>query len=102
MGILDELGFAYKAENSAMHVFKGNDLILIGVKKNGLYVLNSCYHPSVNVHSACIINTDKTKTWHLRLGHMSLKGLQVLSSQGYLGSVPVQSLNFCELCVIGK
>ena len=75
LGTLDELGFAYKAENGAMHVFKGNDLILSGVKRNGLYVLNGCYHPSMNVHSACIINTDKTETWHLRLGHMSLKGV---------------------------
>ena len=60
LGTLDELGLAYKAENGAMHVFNGNDLILSGVKRNGLYVLNGYYHPSVNIHSACTINSDKT------------------------------------------
>ena len=33
---------------------------------------------------------------------MSLKVLQALSSRGYLGLVPVQSIDFCEPCVLGK
>ena len=37
---LDELGFSYKAENGSMHVFNGDELILISAKKNGLYVLD--------------------------------------------------------------
>ena len=54
------------------------------------------------MYFACIAKTDKTELWHLRLGHMSLKGLQALSNQGYLGSVPVESLDFYEPCVLGK
>ena len=102
LGTLDELGFSYRAENGSMHVFKGDELILIGAKKNGLYVLNGCYFPSVNMYSICIAKTDKTKLWHLRLGHMSLKSLKALSNQGYLGSMHVRSLDFCEPCVLGK
>ena len=61
LGNLDELGFSYKAENGSMHVFKRDELILTGAKKNGLYVLDGCYFLSVNFHSACIAKTDKTK-----------------------------------------
>ena len=42
LGTLDDLGFSYRVENSSMHIFKGNDLILTGAKKNSLYVLNDC------------------------------------------------------------
>ena len=38
LGTLDELGFFYKVENSFMHVFKNDDLILTGTKKHGLFV----------------------------------------------------------------
>ena len=85
LSTLDELGFSYKAENGSMYVFKGDELILTGAKKNGLYVLDGCYFPFVNMYSACIAKTDKTKLWHLRLGHISLKSLQALFNQGYLG-----------------
>ena len=64
--------------------------------------MDGCYFPSVNFHSACIAKTDKIELWHLRLGHMSLKGLKALSNQGYLGTVLVGSLNFCEPCVLGN
>ena len=75
LGTLDELGFSYKAENDFMHVLKDDNLILSGTKKHGLYILNGCYQPSVNIHSAYTIKSDETELWHLRLGHMSLRGL---------------------------
>ena len=61
LGTLDELGFSYKAKNGSMHVFKGDELILTGAKKNGLYVLDGCYFPSINFHSTCIAKTNKTE-----------------------------------------
>ena len=69
LGTLDELGYAYKAENGFLHVFKNDKLILSGTKKHGLYVLNGCsLYPAL---SACIAKSDRTELWHLRLGHMS-------------------------------
>jgi len=71
LGTLDELGFSYRAENSSLHVYKNDDLILSGTKKHGLYVLNGF----CNIPLACIVKSDRTDLWHLRLGHMSQKGL---------------------------
>ena len=73
LGTLDELGYSYIVENGFMHVFKSNDLILTGTKRHGLYVLNGCSLSPIS--SACIVKIDKTDLWHLRLGHMSQKGL---------------------------
>ncbi|KAK2978840.1 hypothetical protein RJ640_030651 [Escallonia rubra] len=52
--------------------------------------------------SSSDINSDTTKLWHMRLGHMSERGMDVLSKQGLLGSKKTRKLNFCEHCVFGK
>ena len=46
--------------------------------------------------------TDHTKLWHLRLGHMSEKGLLELSKKGLFRGQAIGSMEFCEHCVLGK
>ena len=47
-------------------------------------------------------NLNKTMLWHMRLGHMSERGLVELSKQGVLGVYKIEPLKFCEDCVLGK
>lgn len=62
---------------------KGTEIVMKKAKKNGLYVLESS---SVSVLAAmpAISDIDITKLWHLKLEHMSVKGMQELSKQGLL------------------
>ena len=60
LGTLDELGFTYKAHNGNMHISKGNKLILTGIKRNGLYVLNGQHVFSDKPISALTSNVDMT------------------------------------------
>ncbi|KAH9697779.1 Integrase catalytic domain-containing protein [Citrus sinensis] len=53
-------------------------------------------------HEYETIDGDKAKLWHLRLGHMSAKGLQELSKRGLLCRDKVEELKFCENCIFGK
>ncbi|KAK3023455.1 hypothetical protein RJ639_042667 [Escallonia herrerae] len=48
------------------------------------------------------IDSHTTKLWHMLLGHMSDKGMDVLSKQGLLGSKKIGKLDFCEHYVFGK
>nr|GEV02602.1 ribonuclease H-like domain-containing protein [Tanacetum cinerariifolium] len=46
--------------------------------------------------------SNLTMFQHMRLGHVSEKGMVVLIKWGLLGSHKVANLEFCEHCVIGK
>ncbi|KAK3016711.1 hypothetical protein RJ639_005649 [Escallonia herrerae] len=52
--------------------------------------------------SSSDIDSDTTKLWHMHLGHMSERGMDVLSKQGLLGSKKTRKLDFYEHCVFGK
>ncbi|RVW68241.1 Retrovirus-related Pol polyprotein from transposon TNT 1-94 [Vitis vinifera] len=41
---------------------------------------------------------DKTRLWHMRLGHVREKGLQELGKQNLLGGDKIDSIGFCEQC----
>ena len=46
---------------------------------------------------------DYSKLWHLRYGHLNIKGLQLLSDKGMVFGLPkIGSLDLCEGCVYGK
>lgn len=62
---------------------KGTEIVMKKAKKNGLYVLESS---SVYVSAVMpvVSDIDITKLWHLKLEHMSVKGMQELSKQGLL------------------
>jgi transposase InsO family protein len=45
---------------------------------------------------------QKATLWHRRLGHISEKGLQVMSNQKLLGKDKISKVDFCEHCVLAK
>ena len=56
-----------------MYISNGKQLILTGIKRNGLYVLNGQHVFSEKPISALTSNIDMTNSWHLRLGHIGQK-----------------------------
>ncbi|XP_027174167.1 LRR receptor kinase SERK2-like [Coffea eugenioides] len=54
------------------------------------------------VSTSSLSDTDITKLWHMRLGHMSEKGLGILSKRGLLCGQSTGPLEFCEHCIFGK
>ena len=47
-------------------------------------------------------NLNKILMWHMKLGHMSEKGMKILERQGVLGDDKLGPVEFCEVCVLGK
>ena len=54
----------------------------------------------------CVASTNKGEEsmmmWHLKLGHMSERGLKILSNRKLLPGLKSISLSFCEHCVTSK
>ncbi|KAK9190434.1 hypothetical protein WN943_019039 [Citrus x changshan-huyou] len=73
LGMMDKMGCSIKAENGKIE---------LGVNANR--------------------SSDKTKLWHMRLGHMSQKGMKEQEKQGLFGHDQISQLEFCEKCVFGK
>jgi len=56
--------------------------------------------------SAAVTTTSSveyhTRLWLARLGHMSKKGMTILSKRNLVGNKGLGKLDFCDHCVFGK
>jgi len=103
LGTLDSYGYKFLAEGGVLRVSKGSLVVMKGKNMNNLYILQG----STVIGDAAMSmsgdpDLDTTRLWHMRLGHMSERGLHVLSKQGLLCGQKKGKLDFCEHCVFGK
>ena len=101
LGVLDSNGYCYKAQNGVLKVMKGSMVVLKAEKRNGLYLLDGV----AIIGTAAVVAPkilDKTTLWHMRLAHVSEKGLMELSKQRLLCGDKLDQLSFCDHSVYGK
>jgi len=99
LGTLDEQGYNFHSENGNLFVSKDSVKVMKGTRINGLYFLVG----STVVGSANAVDRENnSRLWHLRLGHVSEKGMNVLEKQGCFGQSKLGKLEFCEDCIYGK
>jgi hypothetical protein len=108
VGQLCELGLELKFSNKGVDVQDPQTGQLIGTgRKIGrlfeIAFLQTPSHlsPSVTASAFVATFTASSNLWHSRLGHASLPRVQLLASQGHLGSVNLQSFD-CVSCHLGK
>lgn len=95
--------------------YSGDDEENVYVRKGNKVVMKAkVYHGIARMTGAAVVNTvtassskesEMTTTarlWHMRLGHMSEKGMAILANRGLLGGMKNCKLQFCEECVYGK
>ena len=100
LGMLDANGNTYKSENGTLRIMKGSMVMLKGLLKQGLYILQGeAVSGDVAVSTA---SHEETVLWHKRLGHISLGGLQQLCRQGILDASKITGMDLCEICILGK
>ncbi|KAK3034871.1 hypothetical protein RJ639_033234 [Escallonia herrerae] len=98
LGTIDSNGCSYQATGGVMRIMKGALVVMKGLKQNSLYLLQgSTVIGAAATTSSSNINSDTTKLSHMRLGHMSERGMNVRSKQGLLGSKKTRKLNFLFL-----
>jgi hypothetical protein len=72
---------------------QGNRVVLKAERINNLYYLQRSTVTGT-IFISIVSNTSNTKLWHMRLGHMSGKGMHLLHKRGYLNDIG--KLEFCE------
>ena len=77
-------------------------MLFTGFKRSGLYILPVVCVAGFSGIVSCESDSEATEKWHLRLGHMSQKGLDILGQRGLFGKTRISTLNFCEPCVLAK
>lgn len=103
LGTLESNGYKYTADRGVLKVSTGSCTILKANRVGSLYVLQgSTVTGSTAAVSSPLNDLDFTQLWHMCLGHMSEKGLKLLSSRGLLGDQGINKLEFCKHCVFGK
>ena len=106
LGVLESKGCKIIAEGGALKVVSGSLVVMKGIRQNNcLYNLVGSTvtgDAAVGVNGSGKDPTECTKIWHMRLGHMSEKGLSLLGKNGLLKDMEKPCMEFCEHCVYGK
>jgi len=74
ISMFDASGYIAQIEHGMMKIFNNSVMIAKGIKMNGLYILDG----STVIAQTTVASQnehDKTSLWHMRLGHVSEKGL---------------------------
>ncbi|RVW83084.1 Retrovirus-related Pol polyprotein from transposon TNT 1-94 [Vitis vinifera] len=81
---------------------KKSDQIIVDVHMaaNKLFPLEVS---SIEKHALVVKETSEYNLWHLRYGHLNVKGLKLLSKKEMVFGLPkIDSVNVCEGCIYGK
>ncbi|KAF5444878.1 hypothetical protein F2P56_033970, partial [Juglans regia] len=101
LGMLEKSGNIFKSKSGTLRVAKGSLIVMKGIIKMGLYTLVG----KIVIGEASPVQNrkeDKVRLWHLRLGHISQKGLQELQKQGLPEEERLGELPYYEDCIFGK
>lgn len=99
LSALEDKGCSFSGRGGVLKISHGQLVMLKGIRKGNLYILEG---DTVVGHAAVVETTDDTKLWHMRLGHMSDRGLIELSNRGSFGKCKISKVGFCDHCLFGK
>ena len=78
-------GCRNSAEYGVLKVMKSAMVLMKGFKQGNLYLLQGTIVTGSTAFCITSTDVDTTRLWHIRLGHMSEKGMTILNKKGCLG-----------------
>lgn len=92
-----------KEKNNAYVYNEDDELMAHAVRStNNLYYLQ--FRVITNCEANVASDSDKLKLWHTRMGHISVKTIKRMISEGQINDINLKNTNdfFCEACQYGK
>ncbi|CAL5340443.1 unnamed protein product [Camellia sinensis] len=103
VGQLMAAGYSISFDNDACVIrdkHSGHTLININMTQNKMFPLEVS---SMENFVFAASGKDDSKLWHLRYGHLNIKGLKLLKEKGMVFGLPkIGSIELCEGCIYGK
>ena len=94
-------GYSFKSENNGCSIYMSNIFYGHLPLKSGLFLMNldssDTHIHNVEAKRCRVDNDSATYLWHCCLGHIGVKCMKKLHSDGLL-----ESLGTCEPCLMGK
>jgi len=97
---LEAREYKFFGADGGIKVTKGSMMILKGEQTVNLYNLIG----SIIVGDASVATEkeETTRNWHMRLGHMSERGLQALYKRSALSGIKYCKLDLCKFCIMDR
>jgi hypothetical protein len=99
-------GYHFESITNGCSISKDDILYVHTPNHDGLYILdlncNEIHMNSVDSKRYKLSDDNTTYMWHCRLGHIGMKHMKMLHSDGLLGSLDFDSFDTCEPCLMGK
>jgi hypothetical protein len=100
------IGYYFESETNGCSISKDNIFYVHAPDRDGLYILdldcNETHINSVEAKRYKLSDDNTTFMWHCCLGHVGVKRMKKLHSDGLLGSMHFDSFDTCEPCLMGK
>lgn len=78
----------------------GQNVANVDMTLNKMFLLD---FSTVNNRTLVTKECNESDLWHLRYGHLHLNGLKLLKKKDMVLHLPnIESIKFCEICVMGK
>jgi len=100
LGALEARGYKFSGTYGEIKVTRGSMTILKEEQTTNLYKLTESI--IIVDASAATEKEDTTRLWHMRLGHMSERGLQVLHKRSALSCIRYCKLDLCKFYIMGR
>ena len=99
-------GYSFKSENNGCSIYMSDMFYGHAPLVNGLFLMNLdrdvTHIHSVSTKRCKVDNDSPTYLWHCRLGHIGVKRMKKLHTDGLLESLDFESFDTCEPCLMGK
>ena len=110
---MENLGMKIEFSNGFCNIMRGNKVIAQGIRKDGLYLLDtfvnesssSLSYPSGSKASKPSAFLSDLKLWHARLAHVHTDGIKSMVKNKVVDGIHAslkQDVGICESCVYGK
>src|SRR4051812_41337015 len=99
-------GYSFKSEDGGCSISLGNIFYGYAPLESGVFLMNvdsrDTHIHSVEAKRCRVDNDSAIYLWHCRLGHIGVKRMKKLHTDGLLEPHDYESLGTCESCLMGK